>query len=413
MTLLSDHLMREAASNRHGFVLEPQVAPLTPCDVPGLSHVGVPRSVSAPWLSAAGGVSRSLGGATLAAIGEAIERSAAATVQIAGTPRRAVSGTTLAAEDFPFFTAAQRTQAAFPFGRLYDPDCPYAEVLALDNASRAWAPRGLLGLRDDDQIGVPTSSGLAAHSSRAGALLGGLLELIERDALMVTWLHGLPGRRIATRPQYAAEVGPLGGEIMTFDLTPAYSPFPVIAVMGSLPRRGRQRYSLGVACRMTLAAATEKAYLEWNQGVLFAGLYGEYVDTSHITDASTVRSFDEHAIFYTLHPERWAELPIFADATTIHEPATAGATDTVLGALRTLRDAFRRHDLRAYYRDLTTIDALQVGLHVVKALSPDLAAIYSHEAWPYLHRVDTMLETRYPGAASQSRFPSLLPHPLG
>jgi hypothetical protein len=41
-----------------------------------------------------------------------------------------------------------------------------------------------------------TSTGLAASTDRLGALLSGLEEVLERDALASTWLNALPGRRL-------------------------------------------------------------------------------------------------------------------------------------------------------------------------------------------------------------------------
>ena len=46
---------------------------------------------------------------------------------------------------------------------------------------------------------LPTSSGCAAGTCYADAVLAGLLELIERDSLMLWWLHQLPLPRL--RPE--------------------------------------------------------------------------------------------------------------------------------------------------------------------------------------------------------------------
>ena len=81
--------------------------------------------------------------------------------------------------------------------------------------------------------------------------------------------------------------------------------------------------------------------------------------------------------------------------------------------LAAARQALGQAGIRVYYRDITTIDALQAGLHVVKALSPDMALIYAHEDWPLLGRVAGMLPARYPDRVAESRFPNRMPHPLG
>ena len=77
------------------------------------------------------------------------------------------------------------------------------------------------------------------------------------------------------------------------------------------------------------------------------------------------------------------------------------------------RKALLDAGIRVYYREVSTIDAIQAGVRVVKALSPDMALIHSHDAWPFLHKVDGMVESRYPDRGAESQFPNLKPHPLG
>jgi ribosomal protein S12 methylthiotransferase accessory factor len=268
-------------------------------------------------------------------------------------------------------------------------------------------------LRDDYQTGIPTSSGLAAGPTAHQALLRALQELIERDALMMTWLHSVPARSIKVPSKYSEKVEELGGEMWVFDLTPKYSPFPVIAVAGGIPKRGKWRYSLGVACRETLSSALEKAFLEWNQGVLFAGIYEKHVDASNIIDPYKVKSFDEHAIFYTLHPELWHSLPMFRNTEKIYEVSLKGKEINTEDALKLAKKAFRKNNIRIFYRDLTTIDADQLGIRVVRATSPDLAPIFAHQEWPLISNLSKKLHNRYPWADYKLEFPNLMPHPLG
>jgi len=383
-------------------------------DVRGIVHVGIPNSVVSPWESASGGVGRVEEDARLAAIGESIERYCAAIIPLPLRPRATVpADVRVDPTEWHLFTDAQRRDPDFPFTGIYSEDCPLTNVLDLQNNREVWVPHPFVALRDDYQTGVPTSSGLAAGPTALHGLLRAIQELIERDALMVTWLHSVPGRAIAIPPELAAEVAPLHADVRAFDFTPVYSPFPVIAVAGGIRQRGKWRYSLGVACRETWGEALEKAYLEWNQGVLFAGIYGKHADTSGIDDPAAVRTFDEHAIYYTLHPERWAGLPLFARHDEIHEVSVLGRPMTIEKALRAVKDAFRTARIRMYYRDLTTIDADQLGVSVVRATSPDLAAIFAHQRWPLLGGLAEVLTSRYPWAPPDLPFPNPMPHPLG
>lgn len=414
MRALARHLMERAVGNRLGVVMRPQQARVGQADVASIVHFGVPQAADAPWQSASGGVGRDTDTAWLAAVGEAVERTAAGLVHLP-TRRRGdlPDHLRIDADEFALYTPEQRADPGFPYAPLYDDDCPYAEVFPLDGGEPRWVPQPLVSLQDPHHTGVSTSSGLAAGASPAEALLRGLQEIIERDALMVTWLHGLRGRCVRPAPEHVAEISRLGGEMATFDLTPAYSPFPVAAVMGGIKERGRWRYSLGVACRDTWTKAAEKAYLEWNQGVLFAGVYPRYVDLASLPGPGELVSFDEHAVYYTVHPEEWDALPLWQGRGAMGEPSVQGEERDLRGAIVVAASRLREAGIRVFARDLTTIDAAQAGLHVVRVLSPDLAPIYAHQRWPSLDGVDGKLATRYPDRTGESRFPFLAPHPLG
>lgn len=366
------------------------------------------------WQSASGGVARVELIAKLAAIGEGVERYAAAQAKVPEKYKKNIAPDQLiAAEEFILFTSEQRSHPDFPFAKLYGNKCHYTEVFTLGTNKSYWVPQPLVVLRDDYATGIPTSSGLAAGATSADALLRGLEEVIERDALMATWLHGVAGRRIETPERYASQINKLHGEMMIFDITPAYSPFPVIAVAGGVERRGTKRYSLGVACRESLDDAIDKAYIEWCQGVFFTGIYPEFADTSHLKSTNDVNNFDDHAIFYTKFPEHWDTLPLFSDKETIHQPRTLGVKLRGRTALKYAVTHLDKKGIRMLYRDLTTIDALQSGVHVVRVLSPDMMPINAHHQWPFIGGNASNLNARYPDMQPTNLFPNQWPHPLG
>jgi len=376
--------------------------------------MGVPSSIESPWESAAGGIGTDENSAKLASISEAIERYCATLIKLPLKNKQSIPrGKFIEAEEWCLFTDKQLQNPEFPFSNIYSDSCMYTNVYNFQNNGELWVPHPLVALRDDYQTGIPTSSGLAAGPSAFQALLRAIQELIERDALMMTWLHSVPARAIVVPNEYSDKVKDLNGEVWAFDLTPAYSPFPVIAVAGGIQKRGKWRYSLGVACRETWEDAFDKGYLEWNQGVLFAGIYEKYVDASYINDPHKVKSFDEHAIFYTLHPEKWHSLPMFKNKDQTHEVSVKGKNMDNKKALWTIRSALANNNIRLFYRDLTTIDAGQLGLHVIRATSPDLASIFAHQEWPLLGKLQDKLKSRYPWASDKLEFPNLMPHPLG
>lgn len=94
-------------------------------------------------------------------------------------------------------------------------------------------------------------------------------------------------------------------------------------------------------------------------------------------------------------------------------PADAPVTGRLADELVALVAALDRSGVAVFYRDLTTVDAAQVGLRVVRALAPALVPIHGNHNWPHLGGTAGDLAFRYPGARPGSPFPNPAPHPLG
>lgn len=412
---LNSFLLNNAADNRHGITFEPQIAVHSKSDLRALYHAGVPSSVLAPWESASGGVSRNLEQAKLSAVAESLERFSASTVSLVEYLAQDLQNeSVLPFNEWPLFTKAQQEDSNFPFSSIYEKQTKFVKVTSFTDNSATYVPQTLVVLRDDFETGLPTSSGLAAATNSKVALLSSILELIERDALMTTWLNAVVGRRIMQPNRHESEVKSLSGTCRVYDITPAYSPYPVIAVIGGIPKEGKMRYSLGVACKTTYKEATEKAYTEWHQGVFFAGVFAKNVNTDRIKTIQDVNTFDDHAVYYSLFPEQWSSLPILSDDKI--RPKRLKIADTppdTLSALKKLKQSLTRSKIRLYYIDLSGIDAIQSGVRVVRAVSPDLSMIFAHQSWPLIHRVEGFKKFRYPNDKQVVDFPFLMPHPLG
>jgi ribosomal protein S12 methylthiotransferase accessory factor len=322
----------------------------------------------------------------------------------------------MAREDCALFRREQYASPGFPWPETRSDDALYGELFsALDNRP-CWFPQELVGLgsRVEPATLPSTSTGLAAHTRWARALHGAVEELLERDALASYWLNGLPGREIALPGSYVAPVAERGGRVRCFDLTQAWNPEPVLAVCGDLPLRGKPRLSFGIACRRSARDALEKAYLEWQQGVVYCGYYLNDHPTTRLDAPSDVRDFIDHGLYYSLHPDEWEKVPLLcavAPPGRLPEPA-AEADDA--DALHQLLVALDGPGIRVFYRDLTLPDVADLGVTVVRALSPELSLLHADERYPFLGGRTRDVAWRYPELARhRARAPSELPHPLG
>lgn len=384
MKTVAEALAERAVGWRQGVVSQLHPVPHS------LSDVDLEGWAAVPEPFATGGTSG--GTSKIAAIAEALERHAAARAPL----ETATEGECWPLEHFSLHTVEQRVAPNYRYRKGYV-DTRYTRAWTLPGNEPIRVPAGLVGL--DASYGLPaTSSGLAAGPSTTSALLRATQELVERDAFTTTWLHSVAPQK------FAADL-PHG--VQAFDLTPAYSPHPVVAVAGSLPIAGRPRPTLGLACRATTAEAVRKAYEEWVQGTVFIEVWLARNGDEPVED---VTDFDRHAVYYATHPEEWDALPWFAGFET--DPPPDAESRGTAAELTELVHALDRAGVRLAYRELTTPELSAVGLHCVRVLSPDLAPLHSDHRWPHLAGRARDLGRRYPHA-SPGVFPNPAPHPLG
>lgn len=409
-------LARRATGRRHGLVDAPVAVPLGAADVPGFHHA----SVAFGDRSGGGGASRDPRAAAEAAVAETIERWCAVEADLAPVAASAVDpARCLRLADFSLHTDDQRRQPDFPAVLQPAADEPVTLVHDLRTNEPWFAPAALVTLSPDFGA-LPTSSGLAAAGSVVGALLRAAQELVERDAYVTTWLHGLGGRRVEDRSVDEAVAGALGASAQVYDLTPAWSSHPVAAVSGCVPLAGRPRYSLGLACRASWAAAVDKALAEFLQGTVFVSHHLSRYPELTALSPHEVTDFDRHAVYHSAVPGRWPDLPLHRLAVRAAAPPDApsehpGATDA--DQLEDLLRATGVAGIRFFYRELTSPAANQLGLRVVRVVSPELTPLHHDHRWPFLGGRTGDVGWRYPGAEARrdpgSVFPSPHPHALG
>lgn len=439
-----ESLLRKAIGWRTGIGVSLGEPPLTTADPPVHQAAAAERPVGDS--AVAGGAGWEPAAARGAALGELLERYAAVHCPLPVRMRREIpsGGTRLGFDDFLLHSRQQRADPDFPVTSTYAQD-RFTPVFSLPDQEPVWVPAALVS--SDPTFGaIATSSGLAADASTTRALLRATQELVERDALMITWLHGLrppatplpprvrelveglggldtsarPSR--TTRPAWGERARgldtsarpsrttrpPWGAWVRVLDLTPRHSPHPVAMVVGSAPLPDRPRYGAGIACRATWSEAVAKATLEWAQAMTYVGVTA---GGRRRPEPADVTSFDEHARFYSLRPDLWDALPIHHGEQQAAPRGSSAEGDAA--QLRELVDALRRNGIRLFYRDLTTLDVAACGVRVVRVLSPDLVPIHGHHRWPHLAADRAPVDARYPGAAPSTAFPSPFPHPLG
>lgn len=375
--------------------------------------------------------------ARAAAVGEAVERYCANAVpaELPLAAHRRLTREGRPAVDpraFALYSPAQYAHRGFPF----TPMTPDLEL--------AWVPGTDLG--DGEEVLVPASlayvnylrgphaaeppthypllAGTAAGAGIAQARRAALEEVLERDAVTLWWLSGAPAAALAPAPggpaAAAAGEARAAGLRVTFLRIP--STFEVIVAGVFLEDPARRLVAFGSACRATAEEAAAKALTEAvgmhetglelldHDGDFWSGVragrfghrpYRPYRGDRTYRDAfrSDLRDVNDVRLHLQLHLDprtqdaRLDRLRAPAAASVPARgpapgggpapgdaPAPGGGPDAYLPRLTAQLAA---QGLRALTVDLTTPEARDAGLHVVRVLVPGLSC-NAPAAFPFL-----------------------------
>jgi oxazoline/thiazoline synthase len=206
---------------------------------------------------------------------------------------------------------------------------------------------------------VSNSNGCAAGRTLDEAILSGLLELIERDAVAIWWYNRINRRR----PALAVNEIPGGAKLeaflhshnrllRVFDITPDLG-IPTVAAVTALSGGGQ--ILMGAACHLDVSTAIQRAVGEACQMLI------------GMDDKGRVPLEDFRG------GENWLETAVLQGQPHLADspPKTMSPTwRPVPGAnLKSCLDALTRAGLEAYHVDLTRAE---LGLPVVRVVVPEL-----------------------------------------
>jgi ribosomal protein S12 methylthiotransferase accessory factor len=232
---------------------------------------------------------------------------------------------------------------------------------------------------EESQIDWAVSTGQSCHFDPATAMLGGLLEVVERDSFMITWLHRLGRHRID--PGSGPQLGPIfrqrfrrqGLEYRLFDITSDLGIPTVLAVLLSphpFEPRAARSVSLGAAAHPNPERAAIKALLETAQSLPFLRTVLRAPRRS-LREAADFRDFDDHVALYA-DGERTEALAFLLDGeeTVGIESLPSFGSGSPTEDLHACMGRLDGAGLKAIASEITTPDVRCSGLHVFKVLVP-------------------------------------------
>lgn len=285
-----------------------------------------------------GGAGLSLEAARLACLGEGVERYSGhplpsdASLEASHDELLARGEEVISPERWVLFHADQYASGHVPFEPL-EPStrCRHTRFRRLCGRS-VLVPEDFAFLypRSGEQhrFAPGISTGLSAGRARDAVVLRGLQEVIERDAMVGAWWGRYPLERWDSDHVFGA----IGSELRSTFERPNLryrfhrirTPFSDHVTLVSLEGDERDGFcfSVGTACRETLAQSFEKSLLEAVQGRHFV----RHLRRLGHGTRERPRDFVEHALHYSERPERLEATVLSATAPATSPP---GATETL------------------------------------------------------------------------------------
>ena len=252
----------------------------------------------------------------------------------------------------------------------------------MNNDKPVWLPALFvflsIELHREELIAQGTSNGLAASTDKDDAALRAILELVERDAFMSTWLTASPTQRL----QLDDTLDPLlltvleGIEVLGATVEVYRLPASVIGTtILCLALGDGDQYpgvTFGLGCDLDPRAALRQAVLELGQTgpYLRCMMRSGYLKPAE--DPSGVKEMLDHAAYY--FPKERATT---FDRLRSHE--TVNLRDLKSVAKRSLKDCAAALDeagVRIALVDVTSADVATGPFSVMRAVSPDLQPIW-------------------------------------
>ncbi len=346
---------------------------------------------------ACGGAGKTRPEALLAALGEGLERYLAGSYPRGGVLRRQaeLDGPAIAPGELAPFSEVQRGQPGFPF-QAVSAETPLRWVAGrrLSDGAACVIPASAVYLpyrpeEGEPLVGPGLSTGLACGESLDAALLHATCEVIERDAVALTWLGGLSPPQIdpAVIAELAGDVLPPADDVAAYDLTSDLG-IPVVWVVCRGEGPSGRLLSVGSACRLDAAEALRKAAIEAAQDRIYVRqLLALEPKWRPADDFSNVSDFSYHARLYSVRPELIDAAFGFLSGsgrTTPHVGRLSRAVTDGLGSPSYVIERLARAGHDGAWVDLAPDWAAAIGMYVVRVVIPSLMPLHGHHGLAYL-----------------------------
>ena len=188
----------------------------------------------------------------------------------------------IAPEALPLFADEQYASPDFFFQPFtHDTEFDWIKGRRLISQEDIWIPLQLVLLFyipsiKESRIGYSSSSGMAAHIDEALAIVAGVTELFERDALILSWYADIPLRRVEVDEPLSSKksnrslehIKSLSGDVNFWLHDVGFPELPCISATQLAPHYKKFAYQAGSATELDGEKSLLKALLEYGQSEL-------------------------------------------------------------------------------------------------------------------------------------------------
>lgn len=335
-----------------------------------------------------GGINFTYDGAYAAAIGEGLERYAGAYLDedlIRSATANELGERAARPESFALFHDRQYAETEFPYARFTsDTRVRWTPGFRLPDGAPAFVPTQLTSLsappHGEPVVGYATSSGHACGATLEEAILSGLLELVERDAFVITWYNALSMPRVdwSTDPALMAEdrrfYAPTRLRYEIMDLS-AYNHVPT-ALGVVRDDFGPVSLAVGCASAPTMHDAVRKALRETFQTRAFARLLRADNPGWSCESYDTIDDFEDHVLYYAF-PENAKKLA-FVDGSERRVKVGDVANlegSSVTAHINAILQRLAARGVNVFVVETTPPDLHTAGLRTAVVVAPELCRL--------------------------------------
>lgn len=227
-----------------------------------------------------------------------------------------------------------------------------------------------------------TTNGAAAGTSYLRATYSAICESIERDSLLLFWLNKLapPQIKLESIPipraqRLIADIKNKGFNLTILDITTDLQVPTFCAVL--INKKNGRAVSMSAACDLDHYRAVEKVILEVSKFPFFE-VKNSYI-WEELKEYTNIESFQDRSALWS-DKRMIPEITFFLLGKSTDFSEVANPPVTLNGdfkiRLEYIKNILKQKDYSCYIVDVTTAEAKEAGLSIVKAVLPNLTPYY-------------------------------------